>query len=591
MTQSNEIVSLAERRSAAAADSPDAPPIAVLKFGHSVFQTPDDVTRVANEIYRHVREGWRVVAVMSAIGGETGDLLRLAEDLEETPNPEHLPKLLRVGEYKAAALTALALSRIGVAAVLADPQDFGLTAEGDLLDANLASVDAAWLKARLSEVGVVVAPGFLAYDEKGRLAALGRGGTDLTAVFLAEELEADRVRLLKDVDGVYQADPKAEGESPGRFATTSWDICVEVGGAVVQPKAVTEAKERGQTLEVASYGREDATLVGDLDTTFHIAAAPPRLKVALLGLGAVGRGVYEHLIKHPEYFEIVNVLVRSPKKYQGVIAHKDRLTSDAASVGTSGADLVVELIGGLTDARDHVIDALKRGADVVSANKTLVAYHYPELVEAAGAAASLRYSAAVAGGIPVIEEIDRSAGKRPIRKIEALLNGTCNFILGKLEEGGSLDAAVKTAQDKGFAEADPSADVDGRDAAEKLAILARHAFGVSVPMDEVAAESLRTLKDGAVADAVRRGKAVKQIARCEKNDDGLSLAVRLEEVDAASPFAKAKAEAGCAKIYYEDGGVVTLTGKGAGRWPTSEAVFADIMDVWRKKAMSGDAGG
>ncbi len=453
------------------------------------------------------------------------------------------------------------------------------------MDADLSGVDLPKLLDLLAKYEVLVVPGFVAHDESGHLVALGRGGTDLTAVYLANALLAERMILLKDVDGLYDSDPNVEGASAKRYLRAGWETARAVGGEVVQEKALDVARRAGRPFEIASCVSARSTLIGAFENEAVPASRPRRLKVALLGLGTVGGGVFKQLQKYPDLFEVVKVLVRDRDKHQGAVSDPALLTDDPADIASSGADLVVELMGGVNQAGDLVEAALLRGSDVVTANKSLVARRWPVLDAALQASGgSLRYSAAVGGGVPVLESLDRARLLEPIKKVEAIVNGTCNFVLGRMDEGDSLDHAVALAQEKGFAEAEPSADVDGLDAAEKLVIMVRHAFGVELTADAIPSQSLSDLSPEAVAEARREGKVYKQVSSCELDDEGLRASVSLVALDEKDYLRGAVEEQNRVRVTMASGAVVTLSGKGAGRWPTAESVMADLFEVWRQRA-------
>jgi homoserine dehydrogenase len=169
-----------------------------------------------------------------------------------------------------------------------------------------------------------------------------------------------------------------------------------------------------------------------------------------------------------------------------------------------------------------------------------------------------------------------------VAAIEGVMNGTANFLLGRLEEGWPFDEAVAKAQALGFAEADPSADVDGHDAADKLSLLVRESFGVSLPPERIAKQSLRDVAPADARAALARGEVLKQVGRCRVRPDGrVEAEVRIESLSAANPLAGARNEENRFVVTSADGDVHEVYGKGAGRWPTAASVFADVMDVQR----------
>jgi homoserine dehydrogenase len=554
----------------------EAKRLCVLKFGSSVLRREEDYPAVALEIYRHVREGEKVVAVVSALAGETDRLLEQAERVGGGGADGLVARLARVGELQSAALMALALSRAGVRACTLDPNEMGLVAEGAPLDSDLTGLDAAAFRARLDTFDVVVVPGFTAGHREHGVVTLGRGGTDLSAVFFAARLDAHRVRLIKDVDGVYAEDP-ARNPAAERFSEMSYAQAAEASSGLIQPKAIAAAEAEDVLIEVAALGSAEATTIAHLPARKARPPEPERLRVALLGCGAVGGGVLGYLNSRPDLFELNPVLVRRPGKYSGPA----RFTAQPAEALAGKPDLVIELLGGADEPADLMRSALRHGAHVVTANKAAVANHHDSLhacAEAGGG--SLRYSAAVGGSAPVLEALKRLDGS--VLSVEGVMNGTCNFLLSRLGDGWSFEEAVERAQALGYAEADPSADVDSHDAAAKLSILVREAFGVSLPPARITKQSLRDVTPGEAQEALRRGRVLKQVGRCRLLSDGsLDARIVLEALDHSHPLAQAHNEENRFLITDRAGLVHEVFGKGAGRWPTATAVFADVMDAQR----------
>jgi homoserine dehydrogenase len=197
--------------------------IVVLKFGSSVLRNENDLPAAVHEIYRWWRDGFQVVAIVSALGNTTDELNRRAHVACDQPNDELVAALLATGEAASSALMGLALNRSGIPATVLDAEQAGLTTDGSVLDANLTSVDTARILKALRD-GVVVLPGFVGRDRSGKTTLLGRGGSDLTALFLAQRLGA-ACRLIKDVDGLYTSDPNARsGTSVARFGRVSYGL-------------------------------------------------------------------------------------------------------------------------------------------------------------------------------------------------------------------------------------------------------------------------------------------------------------------------------------------------------------------------------
>jgi homoserine dehydrogenase len=231
----------------------DPRPIVVLKFGSSLLRGPAGFAVAAAEATREVDLGHRVVAVCSAQRGVTDALLKDARSLCAEAPPELTSRILATGEAASVPMLALALAARGVAAHVLDVTTLGLRTRGALLDADPVALDTEPILALFRTGPVVVAPGFVGVHENGAPSLLGRGGSDLTALFVAHCLDADECRLVKDVDGIYPSDPDLNtGEEPYRY--TSWDTARAVGGVVVQTKAVHLAERWNRPFRVAAPG-------------------------------------------------------------------------------------------------------------------------------------------------------------------------------------------------------------------------------------------------------------------------------------------------------------------------------------------------
>ena len=551
--------------------------LCVLKFGSSVLETEGDYAAVANECYRHVRDGEKVVAVVSALAGETDALLNQGMRLGGE-QPLLLARVARTGELHSAALLTLALGQIGVRACTMDPHEMGLLAEGDPLDSTLTDLDADAVLAKLASHDVLVVPGFTAGHATHGVVTLGRGGTDLTAVFFAARLDAHRVRLIKDVDGVYDEDP-AKNPLAERFAQLSYADAARVSAGLVQEKAIHVAEQQDVLIEVAAMGSAEETTIADLPLVKSLPLQRAKLRIALLGCGTVGAGVMTYVLKRPDLFVLNKVFVRSPDKRDNPSLYTDQL----AEAMTGEVDIVVETMGGAHEFADALCDALRSGIHVVTANKAVVAAHYDALHACAAAGnARLLYSGAVGGGAPVLEAVGRLAQEPGIVALEGVVNGTVNFLLARLANGWSFDKAIAKAQELGFAEADPSSDVEGHDAAYKLSLLVRDAMGVAVSADRIEKQSLDTVSAESILAALARGEVLKQVSRARLLPDGkVETSVRIESLPASHPLAKVTNTENSVLITAADGSVHEVHGHGAGRWPTAASVMADVMDLQR----------
>lgn len=248
--------------------------LAVLKFGSSVLGSESDVPVVVEEIAGFLRRDWRVVAVVSAIGDGTDRLIAAARavapaERRSTDAESAFAALLGTGEAASAALIALALDHGGVASAVLDVGRVGPFTRGPRLDATPHAFDTASVRHALDERPVAILPGFVGRDERGRHTLLGRGGSDLTSLFVARALRADRCRLLKDVDGVYEHDPALRGlPAPRRFATLDWEGALRLEDCILQQKAVQFAYRHRLQFEVSACAATGGTVVGALRSRF-----------------------------------------------------------------------------------------------------------------------------------------------------------------------------------------------------------------------------------------------------------------------------------------------------------------------------------
>jgi homoserine dehydrogenase len=304
------------------------------------------------------------------------------------------------------------------------------------------------------------------------------------------------------------------------------------------------------------------------------------LRIALFGFGTVASSVARILVEQkPQGLELTHVYSRSlARRRVDWVPSSVTWTDDADAVLASDVDVVVELAGGLDPAGGWVRRALGAGKSVVTANKKLIAYQGVELERLAGAKGGhLKYGAAVAGGIPVIPGLEQGLAGDRIERIEGILNGTCNFILSKMEEGAEYATVLAAAQAKGFAEADPTEDVGGFDARAKLAILMRLAMRVEVDPEEIVPRPITTVSAVDFSYARDLGCTIRQVARGEWTLGQVAATVGPMLVDLHSPLAFSRGTENMVIFTGHYGGDVVFSGHGAGGHPTAVAVVSDLL--------------
>ncbi len=318
------------------------------------------------------------------------------------------------------------------------------------------------------------------------------------------------------------------------------------------------------------------------------------LKVALLGFGSVGSQVARLLLEQADdlearvgaRLELAGIAVRRLDAPRELDVPSDLLTTDAmALVSRPDIDLVIEVIGGIEPARELILAALAHGASVVSANKALLAEDGPRLFEAAAAAGcDLYYEAAVAGAIPIVRPLRESLVGDRVTKVMGIVNGTTNFILDKMDSSGAgFNEALEEAQELGYAEADPTADVEGFDAAAKAAILASLAFHTRVTAQDVHREGISEVTAADVASARDMNSVVKLLAIADLTDGQVAVRVHPVMIPRSHPLASVREAYNAVFVESEAAGQLMFYGPGAGGAPTASAVLGDLVTVARNK--------
>ncbi|WP_029088857.1 homoserine dehydrogenase [Brevibacterium album] len=323
-----------------------------------------------------------------------------------------------------------------------------------------------------------------------------------------------------------------------------------------------------------------------------------KLTVALLGGGVVGSEVARTLLADAETLaervgtrlELTAVAVRDASRERPGIPAE--LLTDDPETAIRGADIVIELMGGIEPARSLILAALEGGSSVVTANKALLAQSFPELLEAADASGvRLEFEAAVAGAIPIVRPLQASLAGDRVTRVMGIVNGTTNYILDQMaREGWGFAHALRTAQELGYAEADPTADVAGLDAAAKAAIIASLAFQVPVSMDDVHVEGITGVSADMIATAEAQGFTIKLLAICERlegENPGVSARVYPALVSREHPLAAVSGAFNAVFVEAESAGSLMFYGQGAGGAPTSSAVLGDLVSVARRKVLGG----
>jgi homoserine dehydrogenase len=322
------------------------------------------------------------------------------------------------------------------------------------------------------------------------------------------------------------------------------------------------------------------------------------LKIALVGCGVVGSGVAKLLLEYPERLAsragrplaLKRVVVKDPSKARPESLPPGLITTDVRQVlSDPSIDVVVEVVGGVDFARQIVLDALAAGKDVVTANKALLAQHGSEIFDAGRRhKQAVAFEASVGGGIPIIGALSHGLAANQVLSLQGILNGTCNFIMTAMtEQGAGYKETLAEAQRLGYAEADPTLDVDGTDAAHKLAILAQIAFGVTVPMESIRRRGIAGIQQDDIGYARELGYTIKLLAEAwldppaNLRQGGGQLALHVSPVMLRhlTPLAQVRDAYNAIFVAGDAVGSTLYYGRGAGQMPTASAVVADLIDL------------
>jgi homoserine dehydrogenase len=351
---------------------------------------------------------------------------------------------------------------------------------------------------------------------------------------------------------------------------------------------------RGEELSSAAMTNPERAGVSDGPDTLERRRSARRdpIQIGLLGCGTVGGGVLRLLSENARYLgervgvplEVRRILVRDLDKERVAACDPRLLTTSADDVIEDPAvDLVVEVMGGEEPAGRLIERAIARGLGVVTANKLLLARRGAGLIDAAIARrVDLAFEGAVGGGIPIIRTLREAFASDWVERLTAIINGTCNYVLTRMREAGvGLGAAIREAQEKGYAEADPSLDVDGHDAAHKLCVLAMLAFGARVDPDAVSTEGIRAIDETDHRFAARFGYVIKHLAVGRDLGEAIELRVHPAFVPHASILANVSGVLNAVHLTGRALGPCLVYGRGAGDLPTAVSVVSDILDVAR----------
>ncbi len=556
--------------------------IAVVKFGGSFLTKTNDIPEAVHEVYRYLRKGYRVLAVVSAMDNTKNQSHFFTMDGVDkdhvVPPTSEFAELVSTGEIAAACLFSIGLDNAGIKAKRLHHQC--LLTKNSLLNGEPESLTTDLIFTLFERYSVLVLPGAIGYDKTKSTALLGMRGADYTAIYAAWCLQADDCVIYKDTDGIYGKEVNGAETSPQRYESIHYVDLLKLPSSIIHHKALKFAEANQVSFHVTSLKSIYKTDVGPLPSIY--ASTPPatkKLKIMLLGLGTVGMGVYNHLLANQHLFEVVGILVHDLNKHRCKQLPKNILANDWATILARQCDVVIELTGGIELPETIIRQAISQKCHVITANRALMAEKGKELCQLAiENKVHLLYSAAVGGAIPILENLQqiREAGeKNPIQSITGVLNSACNFILDKIKEGSALNNTFSLAKMIGLTQGDATIDLYGFDATQKATLISRAAFGRDP--DTIDRVGIQSVDEMTIRNATDAGKNIRLVINCALKDDKVHVKIEPIALDINHPLGQVTDVHNAILIHTHLNDVIELHGKGAGRGPGAESVFADLL--------------
>lgn len=440
----------------------------------------------------------------------------------------------------------------------------------------------------LSREGHFVIPGFYGEDAGGNIKTFERGGSDITGSIIAGGLDASLYENWTDVSGIMTADPKKDPAATTiRQMTYEELLLISKNGAQVYHKdAVASVWEKNIPILIKNTNAPEES--GTIVTGGQI------MNIALLGFGTVGRGVWELLKENKDLIEkriaeqkgkkialnISKILVRDPEKYTDI--PKELFVRDFSEIENDPEiDIVIELIGGEEPATDYILRSFAAKKSVITANKMALAKAGGALEQAAKeAGVKFYFEAAVAGAIPILQSISQALQANRITEISGIVNGTTNYILSAMSlNGQSYRQALAEAQRLGFAEADPTSDVEGFDSVYKFCILCKQAFGSYPKPQHITRKGISELTEEDLRSAQQKNSEIKLIGRAFLKENEPHVVVGPQEIPDTHPLAKVNGATNAISVQCDQAGEIFLQGAGAGARPTASAVVGDLIRI------------
>ena len=546
--------------------------LVVLKFGSSVLTDSDRYQDVALEIYRWYRAGYRTIAVVSAMGTTTDALLAETRLHHRWADDGITAHLLASGECISAARLGLALDRFGIPARVLEPVGLGLKTAGPILDARCVQLESGRILDALDACPVVVVPGFVGQDELGNVTLLGRGGTDLSALFIAEALAAESCHLVKDVDGLYDLDPALHPEAASKFELANYNDVLALDEGIVQHKAVQFAMVNERPFLVRSLNHNEGTKVCSQPSLLATAGkASVPLRLAVFGEGDLLGCLKDMANRFGDFFEVV--FAANPESID---------LADGQSIATrwNRPQMLVDLGHGKSASQTIAALALEQGMGLLSTNSEFLAESGPSL-KSLFEAQNLPFlvDAAVGGVLPVAETIARLSGTGQVRVVEALLSWPAQFVLNRILAGESLESASEEAKALGISSQALARELAGQSSLHQFLVCLNLGLALDLAPSQIGVHSLKSLAGQFKTLGNDPSWHWRYLARLDLDPNAIEVKIDVRRLNASHPLVSLPPDGIGICIYLRNGKQIVLHGRDSHPRSRILAVLGSLLSV------------
>lgn len=556
--------------------------VVVLKFDRSVLVSPDDNTHAVHQVYRYLREAYRVLVVVSSIGSIADVLsypaLQSVEQDDLIPSAANFVELIASGETASACLLTLALERVGIKAKKLSHHCVKTTAS--LLNAEPVRMSSDLILSLFESYSVLVLPGVLGCDEANRTTLLGRQGADSMALFVAWTLQASSCIFFvnaQTLEAKTNLDPPLQWNN---YQQINFSDALQSSSGLIQHKALKFAQTKSWPFQLQSLANGQEIVIGsEPSVTKKSLLEPQPLRVALLGLGAVGLQLYSLLMDSPQCFEVIGILVDDVARSTFGAIPSNLFSADWSTLLAQGCDVVIDLAEGVSSVELLLEQALKQNCQVVTCDQAMMLLHGVVLSGLAKQhGVELRLASSLAW-VASIVDFERNSPEHA--RLSAVFGGAYTLIADQLRLGHSWAYAVALAQQFGLMGRQATPDLYHADVTKQAILLSRTVFGRDPDVIDVG--HLAYLDEAIIQKAQSDGKILQLMALIEYRNQHITLRVEQRLMSANDPLAQVAWDEQAVLVEIGHEGRWSWHAKTRGSWPTTACIFAELLSCYQQK--------